>query len=226
MKFIKPLHYSLIQKYHKGLVKKEIVKYAKGKILDIGCGEKPFYPFVKDKVDEYIGVDHPDTPHSKAYIDVFAPAHDLPFQDNYFDVVLLTQVIEHLETPLAVLKEIYRVLKEDGILIISWPFLYPIHEAPRDFFRYTSYGMEYLSQKSGFLIKKLTPVSGFWITYFSFLSIYILRKSKLIYGLLFPLIFIFKYFCLLLEMIDRNADSRSAWTWSYYIILEKRSDGK
>ena len=223
---IKPLHYTLVRKYHKNLVKGEIIKYAKGRVLDLGCGDKPFYPFIKEQVEEYIAVDHPGTPHSKEHIDFFASAYELPFKDNYFDVVLLTQVIEHLERPETGLIEIHRVLKEKGVLIISWPFLYPIHEAPRDFFRYTKYGMKYLAEKAGFLIKKLIPVSGFWITYFSFLSIYILRKSKLFYFLLIPLLFLFKYICILLEMIDRNDSSKSAWTWNYYAILEKLGDGK
>jgi SAM-dependent methyltransferase len=220
-----PLHYNLIEKYHKNPVKEEIVRYAKGRVLDLGCGDRPFHPFIKDQIDEYIAVDHPDTPHSKEHIDYFASAYELPFEEDYFDTVLLTQVIEHLEDPKAGLLEIHRVLKNKGVLILSWPFLYPIHEAPRDFFRYTKYGMDHLSEKSGFRIKKITPVSGFWITYFSFLSIYILRKSKLIYYFLFPLLFLFKYICILLEMIDKNENSKAAWTWNYYAILEKFDDG-
>ena len=223
---IKPLHYNLIEKYHKNFVKSEIVRYAKGRVLDLGCGDQPFYKYIKDQVEEYVAVDHPDTPHSKENIDFFATAYELPFEDNHFDVVLLTQVIEHLESPEKGLTEINRVLKANGKLILSWPFLYPIHEAPRDFFRYTKYGMEHMAKETGYQIKSITPVSGFWITYFSFLSIYILRKSKLIYYMLFPFLFLFKYICILLEKFDKNDNSKAAWTWNYYAILEKLDNGE
>jgi len=200
-------------------VNNEIIKYVRGNLLDIGCGDKPFFLSIKDMIEKYIGLDHPGTLHSKKNIDIFAIADDLPFKNNAFDSVLLTQVIEHLENPLTVLSEIYRVLKSDGTVIISWPFVYPIHEAPRDFYRYTEYGMRYLAQRSGFQIVKIKPLSGFWITYFSFLSIYISRKSGTLYVLCYPFLLLFKYICIICEKIDTK--SKTSWTWNYLCILKK-----
>ena len=119
MKFIKPLHISLVDHYIHDLVKIEIVKWANGYVLDIGCGEKPFYSYIQKQVQNYIGIDHPGTAHLKDNIDVFAIANNLPFKKESFNITLLTQVIEHLEYPQKVLLEIKRVLKQDGILIIS-----------------------------------------------------------------------------------------------------------
>ena len=217
-----PFHRILINRYHVRPVLKEIIELSHGNVLDIGCGEKPFYKYVKHKVDSYIGLDHPDTPHPKENIDVFSTAYSIPFPDNHFDIALLTQVIEHLEEPQKALNEINRVLKKDGQLIIAWPFLYPVHEAPRDFYRYTNYGMKALAEMSGFEVQKMVPVSGFWVTIFGFISLYIFGKSKYIYLCLSPLILVIFAFCLLLNLVDRNKNSNSKWTWNYYAILKKR----
>ena len=216
-----PLHNSLVKKYHVNPVKKKIIEISNGNVLDVGCGEKPFYKYIKDKTDEYIGFDHPDTPHDKQKIDVFGTADNLPFNSNYFDVVILTQVIEHMEDPSKTLDEIYRVLKPGGKLILAWPFMFPVHEAPRDFYRYTSYGMEYLAKQSNFSEVQINPSSGFWITVFGFLSIYLMNKSIWIYLLFYiPLLFL-KGFCITMNMLDVNKKSRAKWTWNYFAVFSK-----
>lgn len=217
-----PFHRSLIKKYHVSPVLKEIIEISRGNVIDIGCGEKPYYRYVKDKVDSYIGLDHPDTPHSKENIDVLSTAYSIPFENNYFDVAILTQVIEHLEEPQRALIEINRVTKVGGYLIIAWPFLYPIHEAPRDFYRYTSYGMRSMAESAGFEVQKLVPVSGFWVTLFGLTSLYIFGKSRYLYLLLSPIILVLFLFCMLLNTLDKNTKSKEKWTWNYYAILKKR----
>ena len=125
----------------------------------------------------------------------------------------------NIEDPQKVFFEVNRVLKQNGVLVISWPFLYPVHEAPRDFFRYTEYGMKHLVTQAGFKIESLVPVSSFWITYFSFLSIYIYRKSKIIYLISIPILFIFKWLCVFFNKLDVKSNPR--WTWNFYAILKK-----
>lgn len=217
-----PFHRFLTKKYHINLVLKEIIKLSHGKVLDIGCGEKPFYKYVKQNVDQYIGLDHPDTPHSKENIDVFSTAYSIPFESDYFDIAILTQVIEHLEEPQKAFQEINRALKNNGILIVAWPFLFPIHEAPRDFYRYTSYGMKYIAESTNFDVKKIVPVSGFWITFFGLLSHYIYGKSKYLYFCLSPLLLLLFLICILFNALDKNQKSKGKWTWNYYAILTKK----
>jgi len=217
-----PFHRIWINKYHVRPVLNEIIELSHGKVLDIGCGEKPYYKFVKHKVEKYVGLDHPETPHPKENIDVFATAYSIPFESNYFDVAILTQVIEHLEDPQKALNEINRVLKKRGVLILAWPFLYPIHEAPRDFFRYTSYGMQSMAEMAGYEVQKIVPASGFWITLFGFISLYLFGKSKYIYFCFSPLILLIFFLCSLLNKIDRNKNSYFKWTWNYYAVLIKK----
>ncbi len=221
MKRIKSLHHNLVLKYHINPVLSELKKLAFGRLIDIGCGDKPFYPILKDQVDEYIGVDHPETLHTKDNIDVFADVYALPFEDNSFDTAILTQVIEHLEKPEKAIKEINRILKPGGKLFVSWPFLYPIHEAPRDFYRYTKFGMRYLAEEAGFKNIEIKSSSGFWITFFGLLSKYFYGKPTFIYILLYPIIFILKYLCIVLNYMDNNEKSKDRWTWNYYGIFIK-----
>lgn len=221
MKRIKSLHHNLVLKYHINPVLSELKKHAFGRLIDIGCGDKPFCAVLKNQVEEYIGVDHPETLHAKDKIDVFADVYNLPFEDNSFDSAILTQVIEHLEKPVVALKEINRILKPGGKLFISWPFLYPIHEAPRDFYRYTKYGMNYLAEMSGFKSIEIKSSSGFWITMFGLLSKYIYDKPAFIYIIFYPFLFILKYLCVFINYFDKKEESKDRWTWNYYGIFKK-----
>ena len=91
---------------------------------------------------------------------------NIPVDDGRFDVVICTQVLEHLANPLVALQELSRILKKDGRLYLTTNFLFPIHGAPYDFFRYTNFGLEHLCHNSGFLISELKPRGG----YYSFIA--------------------------------------------------------
>ena len=97
-----PLHQSLIEKYHVSLVRKAIIQYSRGKVLDVGCGNKPFYPYIKNTIDQYIGLEHKDSIHAKDKAEILGSADNIPLPDNHVDTVILTQVIEHVENPSAV----------------------------------------------------------------------------------------------------------------------------
>ncbi len=216
-----PFHSSLTEKYHKFLVIEAIQKHACGKLLDIGCGIKPFKQYTSKIVTEHIGLDHAESPHGSNHVDIIGLADDLPFEPDSFDTVLMTQVIEHIENPSRVFREINRILKPNGKLIVSWPFLYPIHEAPRDFYRYTKYEMHYFAKDARLEVIELNAVSGFWVSWYSFLSIYLFGKSKVIYLLLSPFLLPLKWICLFLERLDKNQESKDKWTWNYCAIMKK-----
>lgn len=108
------------------------------KILDIGCGAKPYLPFFSKPNVAYLGVD--SDPNSKAdrIIDL---DQTLPFSDNEFDFVLSTQVLEHVKSPESLLHEIHRVLKVSGSALISAPFVWEIHNYPVDYWRFSQQGL-------------------------------------------------------------------------------------
>ena len=124
-------------------------KYLKGKLIDIGCGIKPYQGMLSGYISEHIGVDHYDCTHDQSNIDHFGSAYEIPVAANSFDSAICTAVLEHLEEPQQAIVECYRVLKNDGYAIYSVPFIWHLHEEPRDFFRYSRYGLQHLFEKSG-----------------------------------------------------------------------------
>jgi len=106
------------------------------KTLDIGAGGSSYQRFFPNRVT--IDVD------AKRKPDIIADAHKLPFKDGEFPVVLCTEVLEHLRDPRIAITEMKRVLQPKGMLILTTRFVYPIHDAPHDYWRFTKYGLEEL----------------------------------------------------------------------------------
>ena len=115
-----------------------IKKHATNKYtLDIGCGKRPYKTFYPNSV----GFDVADGEH----VDLVGDAHDLSaFDDDSFDVILCTEVLEHLHDPHVAISEMHRVLKPQGKLILTTRFVFPLHDVPHDYFRYTEYGLKHL----------------------------------------------------------------------------------
>jgi SAM-dependent methyltransferase len=153
-------------------------RYARGRLIDIGCGEKPYRSVFAPYVAAHVGVDHPESPHALTSVDVLATAYEIPLEDGTFETALMSELLEHLETPGRALAEAHRLLAPGGWLIATSPFVWPIHEAPRDFFRYTPFGLEWMFRQAGFESIEVTPVGGQWSTV-GLLASYALRESPL-----------------------------------------------
>jgi ubiquinone/menaquinone biosynthesis C-methylase UbiE len=136
--------------------------HAMGRLLDIGCGLKPFAPIFAPYVDEHVGVDHPDSPHALTSVDLLATAYEIPLPERSFDTVLMSEVLEHLERPQEALSEAFRLLRPGGKMILTAPFIWALHEEPRDFYRYSPYGLRYLLGGVGFEVLEVIPVGGQW----------------------------------------------------------------
>ncbi|MGI8906736.1 MAG: class I SAM-dependent methyltransferase [Candidatus Sumerlaeaceae bacterium] len=142
---------------------REIVKrreLAFGNMLDIGCGTKPYEAVFAPYVRRHVGIDMPFSPHEQTRIDIYGSATQLPFSDASFDFVLCTEVLEHLPEPQQCLTEIGRVLRPGGIALVTSPFMYRIHEAPYDFFRYTPFSYKYMAEKAGLHVEDIAGRGG------------------------------------------------------------------
>jgi SAM-dependent methyltransferase len=193
--------------------------YFKGRMLEIGCGSKTKGLLVGDLVTEHVGLDHADTPHDKSNIDLFGTAYDIPVEGDSFDCVLSTAVLEHLEEPERALREAFRVLKPGGYALVTAPLFWHVHEEPRDFFRYTGFGLEYLFRKAGFQIAELAPLSGFGVTFLTELSYYLGRFRR---GPLTPLIDISVAFNNLVSpLLDRGWMRDERFTWMHLVLARK-----
>lgn len=124
------------------------LKYILGKTLDLGAGSAKYRNIIKKKASEYTTFDV--VPGEN--IDVVGDVLDLPFENESFNTVVSTQVLEHVEKPWIMIKEVRRILEKDGICILTAPFLIPYHADPHDYFRYTTEGMKSLFKNEGFEI--------------------------------------------------------------------------
>ncbi len=138
--------------------------FASGKLLDIGCGIKPYKGILSQYIDIHVGLDHSDTLHKMTEVDLVGTAYDIPAESDSFDTVICTDVLEHLEEPQLAIAEAYRVLKPGGNAIYTTPLFWHLHEQPRDFYRYTEFGLKYLFEKNKFEIIRIVPLGGFWVT--------------------------------------------------------------
>lgn len=116
--------------------------------MDLGAGSAKYRDIIKNKAEKYIAFDLVPGPN----IDVTGDIFNMPFKDGQFDVVVSTQVLEHVGKPWIMAKEIGRVLKKGGICIITAPFMTPYHPDPSDYFRYSKEGLEFLFKNEGFEI--------------------------------------------------------------------------
>ncbi len=143
---------------------------AHGTLLDVGCGTKPYRALFAPRVTRHLGVDWPQTLHERSSIDAFADARELPIRTSSVDTVLCTEVLEHCAEPARVFAEARRVLRSGGVLILTTPFLYPVHEAPHDYFRFTRHGLESLVTQAGLTLERVEPIGGFGTVLVSFVA--------------------------------------------------------
>ena len=210
----------LINKIHDKALKNTVEQYAKGRLIDIGCGTKPYKVLLAPYITEHVGVDHQDTLHDKSNIDRFGTAYNIPAKDSEFDCALCTAVLEHLEEPKLALKECCRVLKRGGIAVYSVPFIWHLHEEPRDFFRYSKYGLKYLFEKTGFEIIEIKALSGFWVTFGQLFvyNIYRFNRGPLRYIPIIPALgLVIQAISYILDRIDKTEQ----WTWMYMVVARK-----
>lgn len=194
--------------------------YLSGRLIDIGCGCKPLHSLVKRYVNEHVGLDHRDTMHDKSEIDIFGTAYNIPVDDASFECAICTAVLEHLEEPELALRECYRVLKPGGVAIYTVPFIWHIHEEPRDFFRFSKYGLDYLFKKTGFEVIEIKALSGFWVTFGQLFvyNLYRFNSGVLRWLKIIDIIgFVIQCIAFYLDKIDKTEE----WTWMYLVVARK-----
>lgn len=140
---------------------KSLRLHARGRLLDLGCGKVPLYASYKDLVTDNICVDWSNTLHKNDFLDFECDLNQpLPFNDNEFDVIIISDVLEHIAEPDVLFREIARILKKDGKLLLNVPFFYLIHEHPYDFFRYTEFALKRFLAKNDLKLVFFDAIGG------------------------------------------------------------------
>jgi ubiquinone/menaquinone biosynthesis C-methylase UbiE len=148
-----------------------------GGVLDVG-GKKDnkrglFRPPLDDVESwEYLNIDETTNP------DYNCSADNILVNDDTFDMVMLVEVIEHLEKPSEVLSECNRILKKDGKLIASMPFMYALHADPCDFQRWTDVKIRLELEKIGFQSIQIKAMGSVFAVIYDLLYVSLNMESK------------------------------------------------
>lgn len=203
-------------------IRRCLQSYATGHLVDIGCGIKPYSEIARPYVTLHTGIDHQESLHDMANADLIGSAYSIPLDSASYDTALCTCVLEHLEEPQKALSETFRVLKSGGYAIYSVPLFWHIHEAPRDFYRYTRHGIRYLFEASGFELIEITALSGFTITFGQELVYFLYRLRK--GGVLNPLWWIVPPIGHLIQAFSYlvgKVEKAEAFTIEYVVVARK-----
>ena len=149
------LHYSAVSSSLEGARD----QYLRGPVdvLDVGCGDMPYYPLFASIAADYAGTDVEGGPRVR----YCCPLERLEIADASFDVALCTQVLEHVRDPRAALREIGRVLRPGGYAFLTTHGVWPFHPYPHDCWRWTQQGLEALvAETRGLTLVELVPHRG------------------------------------------------------------------
>jgi len=204
------------------VLRARLKEYAKGRLLDIGCGVKPYQEMAAPYVQEHVGIDHASIQDNQAKVDLFGTAYNIPVDSDSFDTILCTDVLEHLEEPQKALAEAYRVLKAGGYAIYTVPFFWHLHEEPRDFYRYTKYGLRYVFESAGFCVVECKPLTGFFVMVAQETTYYLLHfrrggKINPLWWIVPPVNIVIQAIAYLLNFIDRSEE----FSMEYMVVARK-----
>ncbi|MCL4262549.1 MAG: methyltransferase domain-containing protein [Anaerolineae bacterium] len=201
-------------------------------VLDAGAGEGQYRHYFAHT--NYIGFDLAvgDNTWNYTNLDALGDLCYLPFADESMDAAVCIQTLEHVNEPMRVINEIGRVLKPHGRLYLSAPMAWHQHQKPHDYFRYTSFGFQYLLENSKMRVIEIRPMGGyFWFLSFNLqlFHYWLFPKpntlfwqlvqmpfklvTQFVFFLCIPLIFFY------LDRLDKTKDHTMGWV----CIAEKLS---
>ncbi len=144
-----------------GAYEQQLKLHARGRLVDLGCGTVPLYAAYRPLVSEITCVDWSGSAGSAQHLDV---AHDLnqplPLADARYDTAILSDVLEHIRKPEALLAEVQRILAPGGKLLLNVPFFYWLHEQPHDYFRYSEHALRSFIEQCGLRLLSLEGLGG------------------------------------------------------------------
>lgn len=148
---------TLTRKAYEKTIPELLKRKTKYNILDYGCGTKPYEYLFEGYLNKYIGADVGDNPKADVKIEL---GEKLPLNDMEFDIVLSSQVLEHVQDVDQYMRECNRILKENGYLLLSTHGTWQYHASPHDYYRWTHIGLKHLLESYGFTVEKNIPILG------------------------------------------------------------------
>lgn len=147
-----------------------------GTVLDVGCGHQPYRSLLTAApgVDRYVGLDLPPTRYQRP--DVVWEGTAMPLRTSSVDSAVATELLEHVPDPLPLLREVRRVLRPGGRLLLTVPFLWPLHDVPDDELRYTPFRLERILGDAGFTDVSLRAMGGWDASLAQLLGLWVRRR--------------------------------------------------
>jgi SAM-dependent methyltransferase len=195
-----------------------------GRVLDVGCGDKPYRTWFGE-VSEYVGLDVAPGPEVDVAIN---QGERWPLPNRYYDVLLSTQVIEHVDDLDFALEQMARVIKTGGVIILSFPFLFNLHGAPDDYRRFTHYGATKLLP--GYEILHLEPQGGIGSTlvilFLNWIDTVLSTNAmtRILKGVLLPFFIVLSFLLNLLGLALDGMDRTASFYSNVLLVARKQAD--
>jgi len=211
----------MFRKITREQLEKFLSRHASDKrVLDIGSGGSSYGRFFPNRLS--VDIDPERKP------DMVADAHNLPFKDGEFELVLCTEVLEHVLDPKKVISEISRVLKPGGRVILTTRFMYPLHDTPHDYWRFTIYGMRELFKEWNII--ELIPETQTFSTIAALLQRIsfqtTLKANKILKFFILCKAFMINKMNFLITKefgnIQKSKEEKNIMSTGYYIVAEKK----
>lgn len=148
---LRALRYALMEESSESMAQNG----AKKTLVDLGCGSMPYRELFEPLVKKYIGVDLPANRGADLHFDEYGK---VPLDDASVDIVLSSQVLEHVPSPSAYLSEAHRLLERGGLLFLSTHGYWMYHPDPTDYWRWTRDGLRMEIERAGFRIEHIRGV--------------------------------------------------------------------
>src|SRR3989339_610623 len=166
-----------------------------GTVVDVGAGSSPYRKFIV--CDRYVYLDI-ENRTGRPEIIISDLNQKIMLKDGFADCVVCTEVLEHIKKPQNAVNEVYRILKPGVMLVLTTPMVWPLHEAPNDFYRYTQYGLEGLLKEAGFSDISIRPSNGY---IYSLIQLSVINLRNPFWK---PLVLVLNICAILFERYDRN----------------------
>lgn len=192
-----------------------------GKLLDVGSGPSPYSFIFRNRISNHVRIDHERVSHEP---DVVCDVSEMPVKDNSIDCILCTQLLEYILEPHQLIDNFSRIIKPGGKVLLSAPFIYPVHHKSLDYFRYTDSCLRKLFQDRAFDIIQCKPLGGFFVTIIQLATHYItywmFRGAVKI--LVLPMLLVSNITLNMIALLLDRIEHDNTFTLNYFIVAEKQ----
>jgi len=196
-----------------------------GDVLDVGCGIMPYKQIITSNPDvtKYIGLDISEGYHTSFKPDMVWDGKTIPLEDKSVDGVFATEFFEHYHDTNQALKEVNRVLTNQGLLFGTVPFIWCLHEVPYDEYRFTPYSLRQHLEAAEFQDIEIFPLGGFDYAFAQFMGLWLTHrvKNRLLRGVLRYLLFPFYALLIKNDIKPKAFDNNVMYSGLYFFARKK-----